>query len=607
MRVRALVAAGLAASLLLPCQAQAQSTQRSKKRGKGKKAAAAAAWLLPDVSEVPGARELAERFPEADAVIVLDAIQHEWVDDHQLTRVQRRLVFLTEAGAQAHRRVEVFVPETAGPWIAGDGEARLVKAGGGTTTLDGVTTEAVDGGLRVSVGATGAAAGDLLELSQELESPRPSYPPWTVQGPLPVAESRLVAVPPPIVTLRAHGANLPGEALEPTAFEHGDLQAAGWRFRNLPALPDSPLSPPDEQGSGRLLLAVEDYPDLETGEVLQLDWPAWAKIASQAAAAWTEPGLAEKLSSGLGGDATPAGVLEALRGKLAVKRSAPWPEHPSAQAALDAASGNSADFALLAAAVLKAAGAEDVELVAARAASRGVVASASPVDGNFSELLVRAGDSWLDPAGVGSVGPLPARFLGTLHAPLRTGLSAPLPFAEALSSDNVIERKARLTLSPEGRLSGSSTWAWSPMAAALAGTTKSKLDRPVDRPGWGRRKEATMTYGVLPWRVLQDLDLSGPPPPGILDLGLPRTVVDEIAVDLPPGVTGAKLAAPATIDAGPAGSYERTVKPDGRTVTVTRIFRLDVTRFGADEVERLFTWLRRIQESERAETRLQFE
>ena len=114
-----------------------------------------------------------------------------------------------------------------------------------------------------------------------------------------------------------------------------------------------------------------------------------------------------------------------------------------------------------------------------------------------------------------------------------------------------------------------------------------------------------MTYGVLPWRVLQDLDLSGPPPPGILDLGLPRTVVDEIAVDLPPGVTGAKLCAPATIDAGPAGRYERTVKPEGRTVTVTRTFRLDVTRFGREEAGRLFEWLRRVQEAERAETTLQ--
>jgi len=607
MRVRSLVATAVAVALLLPCLVEAQSTQRSKKR-RGKKAAAAAAaaaWLLPDTQPSPSAKELAGQFPGADAVVVLDAIQHEWVDDHQLTRVLRRVRLLTDKGAEEQARIEIFLPETSGPWIAWDGNTRLIDAAGSATALPGLTTEAVDGGMRISVEAGGASAGDLLELSQELESKRPSYPPWTAQGRLPVLESRIVVIPPPIVTVRAYGFGLPAGDLEPTDFEHGDLTAAGWRFSKLAALPDSPLAAPLEAVAGRLLLAIEKYPNLETGETLDLDWPAWGRMAEAVTTAWTGSSLAKSLAEGLGEAATPESVVSALREKLSVARTAPWPEHDSGKAAIDAGSGNSADFALLAAAVLEAAGFEDVALVATRAAARGQVAAKAPMEGNFSELLVRVGQLWLDPAPGGGLGALPHRFAGTLHAPLGPSLAEPVTFPAVSSADNRLERKAHLTLAADGRLSGSSTWTWSPLAASLAGSTTTSLERPVDRPGWGEREGSAMDYGVLPWRLFQDLDLSDGPPAGVIDLGLPRLVIDEIAVDLPDGVTGAKLASPAKIDAGPAGSYERTLKPEGRTVTVTRTFRLDVTRFPPEEAEALFNWLRRIQEAERAVTKLQ--
>ena len=65
--------------------------------------------------------------------------------------------------------------------------------------------------------ATTEKMGDLVELVQTLECAHPSYPPVAVQDGLPVAESRIVAVPPPILTLRAYGYGLPADRLEPVA------------------------------------------------------------------------------------------------------------------------------------------------------------------------------------------------------------------------------------------------------------------------------------------------------------------------------------------------------------------------------------------------------
>lgn len=599
MTLRPLAAALAAGVLLLPCEAGA------KKKGKADEAAA---WTLPDDSPAPAAKELEKRFPDAPAVVVLHAVEHRWTEEmEQVTTLQRRLRLLDGVAGRPLTGLRLFLPEASGPWTPLDGRARVFAPDGSEKAEHATSVQAGDGGLIVEVSFPGARAGDLIDVVQRASSKRPAYPPLLVQEALPVLESRLLTIPPPVLTLRAYGSALPEGSLEPVGLEIGDAKAAGWRFRDLPALRTGPFTPPPQLVSGRLLLAIEKLPDLVSGEVIELDWPAWGRLSVKAARAWMEPAALEGLRATLGDSAEPAANLAALRERLDVRRTAAWPEHDSAAAALKAGSGNSADLALLLAAALGWPDAPGVELVAARPLERGPVAGVAPVHGNFTELLVRADATWLDPAPGGGAGECPPRLRGTEAATLKAGLTGPEPLPGRRAEDNRVERRARLALSPEGRLSGTVAVERSPVAARLGTGGPVPEDGVLDRADWAEREGGSMSYGVLPWRLFQDVDLSGEPPAGLLDLGWPRLVVDEIAVELPPGVTGAKLSAPATIDAGPAGRYERTVKPEGRTVTVTRTFRLDATRFGPEESGRLFEWLRRVQEAERAETVLKLE
>ena len=120
--MRATLVAALVAALLLPGLVEAQSTQRSKKR-KGKKgeAAGAAAWMLPDASAAPSAKELAQLFPGASAVIALDGVQHQWSTDKQVTTVQRRVRLIDGRGLE----MELFVPEGSGHWSVKEGSAKV--------------------------------------------------------------------------------------------------------------------------------------------------------------------------------------------------------------------------------------------------------------------------------------------------------------------------------------------------------------------------------------------------------------------------------------------------------------------------------------------------
>ena len=593
MTLRTLASALAAGALLLPCPAVAK-----------KKVDESAAWTLPDESPAPSAKELAKRFPGASAVVVLDAVEHRWTEDMEQVTTRQLRLRLIEAAAEADAQgLRLFLPEGSGPWTALDGTGRLVGADGTEKVEFQTNVEQVDGGLVASVSFPTAEAGDLLEVVQRASTKRPSFPPWRAQDAEPVLESRVLVVPPPVITLRAYGSGLPEGSLEPEKVMVGESEGAGWRFRDLPPLPSGPLAAPPELAAARLLLAVEKFPDLASGGVGELDWPTWGRLTAQAAGAWADGPTIQSLRARLGEKPEPARVLSSLRERFAVERTAAWPEHDTAAAALEAGRGSSAELALLAASALGWPEAEGVELVAARAFGRGPVASVAPIDGNFTELVVRAGETWLDTAPGGEAGDCPARLRGTSGAEIRAGVEGPKPLPERRAEDNRVERTAQLALSGEGALSGTASLQLSALARELD-TAGGADESTVAREGWGRREGSSLTYGVLPWRLFQDLDLGGEPPEGLIDLGWPRLVIDRVSVDLPPGVTGAKLCAPATIDAGPAGRYERTVKPDGRTVTVTRTFRLDVTRFGPEESAALFEWLRRVQEAERAETDL---
>lgn len=332
--------------------------------------------------------------------------------------------------------------------------------------------------------------------------------------------------------------------------------------------------------------------------------------------------LAKQLTEGQN---TPTQKAEAIRRELQkrirVDHLDDAPRNDSADETLTKGSGNSADVAGTAVAMLRATGVE-ATLAAIRRRSRGSMPANLPIPVLFDDLLVKIPGAdapvFFSPASRIAVGNLPSECRGILAAPFESKVAQPVSVPDFTSVENRVVRTAEVTVDGTGTLRGEGTLVYQGVAGepwrrrladADAESRKDEVRDALRRfmPGtqvtslevvaldddakdltikvaWETEGYASVAGKrlLLNPNLFSRVDAAAWAPAErklSIDLDGAFEQADTIVIKLPEGAKDVTLPAPSSMGAGPVGAYKAYAEKGQGTVTVKRTMRLDVYDF----------------------------
>jgi hypothetical protein len=566
--------------------------------------------------------------------------------------IHRRWKILTQAGVDD---AGDYTHVLYGDWRVSDVKARTILPDG--TIVDassGIFREDSDKESKrreIRIAFPQVQVGAILDLFMNLSLETPHVRPWTVQERWPVLESRYVMVPPLGLNFRTALVNMPGAKLDPIEIARGRATAFAWVFEDVPPLPDAPFLPPDDEVAGTLLLILESYTSGSVHNAIAADWKSWIAEVRDDWEQWLkkDTGKAASLAASVcAGASTPRAKAEAVR-RAVLERvrwdaDIAWMFHDSPDEVLDKGSGWSGDAAGLAIAMLRSVGVTAVP-ADIRLRSDGALPKDVPVPTWMNHVLVRVGSGsdafFFSPTHDVPVGSLPDDCTGVLAVVYEKGLAAPFEIPEITADQNRAERSADLALDASGKLTGqlafrfagarAQEWRadlrnqtedkqvelvrervqWHVPGAQVSGLQVIGLDDPTadlvlgcafEAEGYATRAGRKLLVNPHVLARIDAADWAAETRALPIDLGLASSSVDTVRITLPPGVTDVTLPPAGKLTADKVGRYELAIQPaeDGRSATISRLYRLDRVRFPKEAWNSLRSWHQAIAKADDA-------
>jgi len=595
----------------------------------------------------------------APAVYLLKGLQSEtrgYASSH--TIVFRRIKLLTAAGVDDFSSLKIPIPGGQSTKFEG-AMARVTLPDGRTIDAkDNVKYDVTAGGYRaLSVTFPEARPGAILDIQYQMNG---FIGGLEVQDPrLPVLEARFVVVVPNSTRmfLRVFPLHIPPDhffSSVPLPAEVGAATPTAGRrtitfsIRNVPPLPDEPNMPPEDDVRQQLVVDQTNYQGLSAQQEAYGYFRETARILDERAKiyerrrSYVAKDLAQKVA---GNEKTVRGKIEAIRAELArrfrVEYASSVPDNDSADAALSAGKGNTADLTMLAMTMLRGVKVDVIPVGFHRRADGVTLQPSSFLD--ISDLMLRVvtedGPVFWAPGADLPVGEIPYQARGTLCVPFTDDKDATPPvFSLPAAQERTILTTTKASLAADGTLEAESTWTFTgEAAAARRATLRARSERQQLQLMQDELREAGAPSALVLGADVPSLDDAAPKlkvvvrwraegyalvdgkrillPPSPLaaidlsdwaadkretdvDLGAPRIRTDVVTVALPEGYT--TLFPPRMETAGPSGKFEfnASLTAPGQ-LTIKRTLSVEGSRFPAAQWPTLRAFYLKAAEAER--------
>ena len=398
----------------------------------------------------------------------------------------RRIKLLTAAGVADYASVHLNLP--FGQETKYEGAMARVTLPDGRTidAKNNVKYEVTARGYRtLSVSFPEARPGAILDLQYQMHGAISGD--MTVQERLPVVEARFVAVVPSSTKgfLRVFPLHVPLDhffSSVPLPTEWGAaIPTAGRRtitfsIRNVAPFPYEPNMPPSEDALQQLVVEPTNYQGMSAQQEAYGYFRETARVLDERAKiyerrrSYVAKDLAEKVA---GNEKTVRGKIEAIRAELVrrfrVDYASSVPDNDSADAALSAGSGNTADLTMLAMTMLRAVKVEVMPVGFHRRDDGVTLQPSSFLD--ITDLMLRVvaedGPLFWAPGADLPVGEIPYQARGMLCVPFTDDKDMTPPvFSLNEPAERTTLTTTKASLAADGTLEAESTWIFSGEAAA---------------------------------------------------------------------------------------------------------------------------------------------
>lgn len=584
----------------------------------------------------------------AVAAVLLNAQQVEQVvatkDMSERIQFYRRVKILSSAGVERYGRWSMSI---FGRW-------RLEKAMARTVLPDGTVVDASEGIQRKqSKGASQdtefnrldvvwpqVREGAILDLYVSAYTEGIPSQVWRLQERLPVIDSRFVVEASPAFGFNMFGLNMSSAETQPQTFKYARGQAFVWQWTDLPGIVDEPLSPSIDEVSKTLIVYPTAYHDRYIVYDWATDWRTWNVESKEFWDQWARgrsSSVVELAKSAAASATSPEAKAEAIRSALRSRmrfvidrygRSAGSPDE-----VLSRGFGSASEVAVIAALML-----ESVEVPSDvcvyRRRSSGMLPVQVPLPDLLDAALLRfrgeKGLVYFDPAGAAPAGTTPYEARGAAVFPLDGKAAGPTRLPDVASSDNKVERTTTGRIDRDGSLHAEGTFTFSGLAAErrrIELESQSESERKesfvagLRRHVPGAELESLEVEGLeggdpivlkAKWRaegyasaasakLIANLSLFERLDPAAwavesrttdIDFGAPFDHEDSITVAFPAEAGTITVPAPFQASGPPVGRYAAKFEVEGKSVTLTRSFRVDRARVPAAAWITLKSWFR---------------
>lgn len=599
----------------------------------------------------------------APAVVLLKGEQLEYRLDCSPnncfhTTFFRRVKLLNAAGVADYSSRKIELPYGEDTKYEGAMARVTLPDGREIDASDNVKYEVTAKGYRLlTISFPGAVPGAILDLQYKMRGLVGED--LEIQERLPVLEARFVTLVPNSTRsfLRVFPLHIPSDhflSSIPMPAELGaPIPTAGRRVmsfsaRNMPPEPDEPNMPPYPDRVARIVVAQTSYAGMSAaqeaygffrGKASQLD--EWAKIYERRRSHAAKD-LAERIA---GKEKTALAKIEAIRkellGRIRVEGTSAYPYNESADNALAAGVGSTADVAMVAMTMLRAVGVKTIPVGFHRRNDGTTLPPSSYLDMTDLMLQVQTEDGpvfWAPGADL-PVGAIPFQARELLCVPFTDDKAATPPvFSLPAAQERTILTTTKASLAADGTLEAESTWTFTgEAAAARRATLRARSERQQLQLMQDELREAgapsALVLGadvpalddaapklkvVVRWRaegyaLVDGKRLLLPPSPLAaidrsdwaadkretdVDLGAPRIRTDVVTVALPEGYT--TLFPPRMETAGPSGKFEfnASLTAPGQ-LTIKRTLSVEGSRFPAAQWPTLRAFHLKAAEAER--------
>lgn len=578
--------------------------------------------------------------PGAPAAVLVDAemqTQEANIENQQTVQIEkfRRVKILTQAGVDNDAD---FSMTLFGDWRVDKVEARTVLPDG--TVVDAKDTIYRESSARpvgdesairtIRVAYPKVQVGAILDFRASLVEDGIVSSRWIIQGRLPTIESRFVVVLPPGLRIRATSFLLSPEEAKPVTGRIARGTYYGWLFKNVPAIPDEPFQPPLSEMSKALNVYPESYRSEDVYVGFSPDWKTWGKHSHEA---WDDfvrrkhSEVAEVAKAACEGKTTVADKAEAIRRAIRSRFRVDWdfyypPDELTPDDVLAKGSGDSADAAALAFAMLKSVGIDAVPLVY-RLRSDGALPTGPPIPNLLDDVLLRipVGKDfvYLSLSEDEPVGPPPPEARGVLAMVVDGKAEQPEALPDYTADENHALRAVTAKLGADGSVTGTITATYTGVWAdrwrrRLRGVSDD--ERKIRVAKRFRRFASGLTLESLEISGLEEpekdlvlkgafhvdgyatlaghrlivngnllarerlADWAGTERKTPFDFGGAYKTVDTVVLTLPDETTGVVVPTPpVNYNAGKVGSFRESYEQQGHAVILTRTMRLDLYRF----------------------------
>jgi hypothetical protein len=623
--------------------------------GHAKDANSYAALLIPpgfpEVTPQQKALTAVPFAPGAAAVVLVEdetQTQDPNFTSLRIVRIERfrRVKILTQAGVEA---AADYRHTLIGDWRVSKVDAQTILPDGTVVAAkDSIFQDKTAGSKNdesavrsIRVAFPKVQVGAILDLRESFVVDGAPFRRFSIQDRFPVIETHLMVVIPDGLQLKIGSFFMSAEEQKPITGRAPQGRYYAWRFANQSAIPDEPNQPPLADISKAVVIYPESFKTEAVYWPFAPDWKTWAKERKES---WDEflkkkhDAVAALAQQACEGRTTPIEKAEAVR--LVVKdRFRINYEHvyPPVEASPDdllaKGSGDSADAAGLAMAMLKSAGVAAVPVVY-RNRDEGVLPKDTPVVNLLNDVLLRIatekGPAYLSVSKDFPAGITPYDARGVWAMPIDGTAEGPFLLPDFAAPEFRIARVVQASLSTNGSIHGDVTATVSGLRAAQWRSRLRALSAE-DRTSWVQSRLRSAN-GALVVTSVEFVDLESDSkdllvraafaiegyavPAGkrlfvnlnllqreltgdwssnerhtAVDLDGAYEDIDTVLLTLPPEAAEAVAPSPpASYDAGNVGRYTASYEKRGNVVVLNRAMRLNVYRFPASAYKDLRRW-----------------